>query len=110
MCHAARQSLYVESTHIEHVVRAEFLRNFATWNQLVVYVEFALTHLNAVARKPNNPFDEVGRVVCRHLEDGDVAAIRGMRENSAREQRHPERQRIAAVSVSKFRYKQIISH
>ena len=81
-------------------------------HELVIDVKLAVTHLDVVARQPDDALYVIDRRIGRQLEDGDVAALRPLRKrqvNPPGEQRQPERQRIPAVAVGEFRHEQVIA-
>ena len=79
-------------------------------DRLVVDVEQAFPHLDAVARQADHALDVIGGVVLRQAEHHDVAAVRLRAEDAAREQRRRQRNRIVAVAVGIFRDEQVIAH
>ncbi len=95
-----------------HIRRDVFLRH-----GVAVDVELAVEHLHAVAGKPDHALDEIfhvfGRVLVRHLEDDDVAAIGiGAEQPSMQEVAHrpgAERKRVAAVAIGEFLDEQVVA-
>ena len=74
-----------------------------------VDVKLAALHLHAVAGQADDALDVVLAGVARQLEHGDIAALRRVAEDAAREQRRRERQREMRVAVAEFRHEQIVA-
>src|SRR5206468_7896826 len=77
---------------------------------LVVDVEQAFPHLNAVARQADHALDVIGGVVLRQAEHHDVTPVRLRAEDAAREQRRRQWNGIVAIAVGIFRDEQVIAH
>ena len=77
----ARQRLHVLAQH--HRRAAFLVYEILDWParyQLIVDVEIAVPHLDVVARQPDDALDVIGRGIARQFEDGNIAALRPVRE------------------------------
>src|ERR1700694_784197 len=72
-------------------------------------MEHPLDHLDAVARKPNDAFYVISRVVLRQPEDDNITARRRRRPDTAGKQGRRQRQGIVAVTVRVLGYEEIIT-
>ena len=79
-------------------------------DRLLVDVEHAVYHLDAVAGQPDHAFDVIGRIILGQPKHHDVAALGRARPDSAGENRGRERKRIMAVTVRVFRHEQVVAH
>jgi hypothetical protein len=76
---------------------------------LVVDVEQAGPHLDAVAGQADQALDVVGLAVARQLEDDDIAAVGGLAQDPALEDRRAQRDGVARIAVGELRDDDVVA-
>ena len=89
-----RFDILVITLGIALTVTNDKIFDFFAVDQFAVHIKAAIFQLHLIAGQTDNPFDVIGFVVLRKLENHHIAAIRLVSPNPPLKQRHAERQRM----------------
>jgi hypothetical protein len=114
---AVRQRLHIAGNGDFAVIRAGFASRAGTdeildalaLDALAIDVEYALDHLNAVARQTDHALDVILGIIAREFEDGDISAFRVGTEDSTFEKVGAPREGVPAVAIAELRDEKIVA-